>query len=239
MAGLSSRFFKAGYTQPKYMLEAHNKTLFAHAVLGFKAYFKSRSFLFIVREVYDTPAFVERECIKLGIDDYQIITLNQETRGQAETVALGLKKARLDRAESLTIFNIDTFRPNFVFPSLEKLGDGYLEVFRGTGSNWSFAKPESPNSTKVVLTTEKDPVSELCSTGLYHFKHCSDFFFAYQQFISKPISEWAKGELYIAPLYNELIMLNKKIHYHLIPREEVIFCGVPSEYALFLNTSGQ
>lgn len=26
MAGMSSRFFKAGYTQPKYMLEAHGQT---------------------------------------------------------------------------------------------------------------------------------------------------------------------------------------------------------------------
>ncbi|ECR5117115.1 capsular biosynthesis protein, partial [Salmonella enterica] len=28
MAGLSSRFFKAGYTKPKYELKAHDKTLF-------------------------------------------------------------------------------------------------------------------------------------------------------------------------------------------------------------------
>ncbi|EOA0230274.1 capsular biosynthesis protein, partial [Escherichia coli] len=31
MAGLSSRFKKAGYVKPKYMLEAHGKTLFSHS----------------------------------------------------------------------------------------------------------------------------------------------------------------------------------------------------------------
>ena len=189
--------------------------------------------------MYGTPAFVEKECKALGINDYQVITLNQETRGQAETVALGLEGAKLNQEEPLTIFNIDTFRPNFTFPQLDELGYGYLEVFRGTGDNWSFAKPESANSTKVVLTTEKNPVSDLCSTGLYYFKTCADFFFAYQQYLEKPVSEWAKGELYIAPLYNELITINKEVHYHLIKREDVIFCGVPSEYDDFKKNDNE
>ncbi|MUK67934.1 glycosyltransferase family 2 protein [Aliivibrio fischeri] len=239
MAGLSSRFFKAGYTQPKYMLEAHGETLFAHAVLSFKTYFETQTFLFIVRDVYETPAFVEEECKKLGITSYKVIILNQETRGQAETVALGLSKTEQEKDEDLTIFNIDTFRPNFIFPELDKLGDGYLEVFRGTGDNWSFAKPESATSTKVILTTEKDPVSDLCSTGLYYFKTLNDFFFAYNSYLEKPVIEWAKGELYIAPLYNELITENRDIHYHLIERDEVIFCGVPSEYDDFKKSHNE
>ncbi|EKO3985769.1 capsular biosynthesis protein, partial [Vibrio fluvialis] len=36
MAGMSSRFFKAGYSKPKYMLEAKGKTLFEHSVLSFE-----------------------------------------------------------------------------------------------------------------------------------------------------------------------------------------------------------
>lgn len=44
MAGLSSRFFKAGYTKPKYMLDAHGISLFDHAVNSFKAYFKTETF---------------------------------------------------------------------------------------------------------------------------------------------------------------------------------------------------
>ncbi|MEZ9563362.1 capsular biosynthesis protein, partial [Vibrio splendidus] len=143
MAGLSSRFFKAGYTQPKYMLDAHGKSLFAHAVLSFKAYFESEVFVFIVRDVYESAYFVEQECEMLGIKAFKIVILDQETRGQAETVALGLEKAEVNKEVSLTVFNIDTFRPNFTFPQLDLLGEGYLEVFRGSGDNWSFAKPES------------------------------------------------------------------------------------------------
>ena len=35
MAGLSQPFTRAGYDRPKYMLEAHGRTLFDQAVLSF------------------------------------------------------------------------------------------------------------------------------------------------------------------------------------------------------------
>ncbi len=240
MAGMSSRFFKAGYTKPKYMLEAHGQTLFDHSVKSFKAYFSSLPFLFIIRDVYDTERFVKDRAQALGIKEFYVAVLNQETRGQAETVALGLEllEQQLPNYQgAITVFNIDTFRPNFDLPSITKTSDGYLEVFKGAGDNWSFAQPENESSTKVIKTAEKNPISDLCSTGLYHFNSKQDYLSAYHAYLSKPQHEWEKGELYIAPLYNYLIEKGASIHYHLIDRDEVIFCGVPEEYTAFLNRS--
>ena len=233
MAGLSSRFFKAGFSQPKYMLEAHGKTLFDHSVNSFKEYFLSEKFLFIVRSVFDTEAFVKKSIKALGISDYEIIVLDQDTRGQAETVKLALDKIVYHGA--ITIFNIDTIRPNFKFPNLKDLGAGYLEVFQGEGDNWSFVKPLNNNSTKVIVTTEKNPISNLCCTGLYHFSSVEDYVDAYNDYLSKPESDWEKAELYVAPLYNYLIKRNNNIHYNLIDKGSVIFCGVPNEYSEFLQ----
>lgn len=238
MAGMSSRFFKAGYTKPKYMLEAHGETLFAHAVKSFEAYFSNKPFLFIVRDVFETVEFVKAEALKLGIKQFYISVLEEETRGQAETVTLGLQKLTAQGVNyqgEITIFNIDTFRPNFQLPEIAKHSDGYLEVFQGSGDNWSFAKPKSDSSTKVVQTAEKNPISNLCSTGLYHFASVQDYIDAYENYLSRPVGEWEKGELYIAPLYNYLIQKGKDIHYHLIKHDDVIFCGVPDEYIDFLN----
>ena len=111
----------------------------------------------------------------------------------------------------------------------------YLEVFRGSGDNWSFAKPSAPGSTRVSLTTEKNPVSDLCSTGLYYFADAEQFMDAFRAYLARPQSEWEKGELYVAPLYNYLIEQGDEVHYHLIERDEVIFCGVPDEYIDFLQ----
>jgi len=238
MAGMSSRFFKAGYTKPKYMLEAHGQTLFDHSVKSFQAYFSTLPFLFIVRNVYETETFVKEQAQKLGIKEFYIVVLDKETKGQAETVTLGLElleQQRPDYQGPITVFNIDTFRPNFNFPEVSNRGDGYLEVFRGSGDNWSFALPEKEGSTKVIKTAEKNPISDLCSTGLYHFNRKQAYLDAYQAYVAKPQQEWEKGELYIAPLYNLLIEKGLEIHYHLIERSEVIFCGVPQEYTDFLN----
>jgi len=234
MAGMSSRFFKAGYKKPKYMLEAHGKTLFDHSINSFKKYFETELFLFIVRDVYDSPAFVEKRARAIGIRNFKITILNEETRGQAETVTVGIESIP-DYKGPISIFNIDTFRPGFIFPNVGDLGDGYLEVFKGEGSNWSFVKPLHENTTQIIQATEKNPVSNLCCTGLYYFRDVNEYLKAYYTYLSLPEDSWEKGELYVAPIYNILIADKKEIHYNLININDVIFCGVPDEYNKFLD----
>ena len=228
MAGLSSRFTKAGFTLPKYMLYVRNKSLFHLAVESFEKYFDTVRFVFIARDVFDTERFIKEECELMGIKDYAIVMLDQSTRGQAETVIKGVEGAGIKDDESILIFNIDTFRPGFVFPKGIKDWDGYLEVFEGNGANWSYAKTESADSTRVVETAEKREISTHCSTGIYYFKKAKEFVDAYKENLVNPI----KGvpELYVAPLYNFLIRDGKSIHINIIPRDAVIFCGVPQEY---------
>ncbi len=235
MAGLSSRFTKAGYKTPKYMLQAHGKTLFEWSILSFKKYFSTEDFLFIIRDISGTKAFVKNQIHHLGLKKGIICTLDAPTTGQAETVYLGLSKKQVEKNEPITVFNIDTFRPGFEFPGKIESYDGYLEVFKGSGTNWSYAKPENQNSTRVVYTAEKNEISDLCSTGLYYFKMASLFQDAYLNALDTPLEKLDARERYIAPLYNHLITNDYAIHYHLIDRNEVIFCGVPDEYTEFLK----
>lgn len=235
MAGSSSRFFSAGFDKPKYMLDAHGKTLFEHSILSFSNYFQSKKFIFIIRDIYDTPEFVTDKIKQLGIKDYYIHILESTTRGQAETAALALKNLGNQLLnDSITIFNIDTFRPNFIYPKNKLDVDGYLEVFIGNGNNWSYVKPDD-KSEFVELTTEKVPVSNLCSTGLYHFSKAADYINTFDFMASLPSQEWTNNELYIAPMYNYLIEKGSKIKFNIVERENVIFCGTPDEYYNFLH----
>lgn len=237
MAGLSSRFKKAGYELPKYMLEAHGKTLFSHSVDSFCHYFDDEPFLFIALDVHNTEEFIENECKALGIKKYQIIILDQVTRGQAETVYLGVKHANINNNENLIIFNIDTFRPNFRWPmEFDVKGiDGYLETFIGSGANWSNVLPENETQQTVKLTAEKQEISEYCCTGLYYWRYCGDFCRIFEDYEQQSPSDVQAGEYYIAPMYNQLIYHGKDIRYSVIDEHEVIFCGVPDEYEEFLN----
>jgi 2-C-methyl-D-erythritol 4-phosphate cytidylyltransferase len=87
MAGASRRFSEAGFQLPKYMLEAHGRTLFAHAVMSFEAYFASEKFLFIYRDLTETPAFVEAECKRLGLNSVAGVTLDSGAGGDGRAGA--------------------------------------------------------------------------------------------------------------------------------------------------------
>jgi NDP-sugar pyrophosphorylase family protein len=228
MAGLSRRFTEAGYLTPKYMLKCGGISIFRHAILSFEALFGKVHFLFVFREIEDTARFIEDECIAMGLTDFSRVRLDVPTRGQAETVAIALRQVRADVNESLLIFNIDTIRPGYRLPAIAAVADGYLEVFRGEGDGWSFVAPAEGVEHRVTLTTEKRRVSNLCSTGLYYFRRCVDFLFAFdEELVSGPSDA---NEFYVAPLYNKLIRRGLDIRYELIDAREVYFSGVPQEY---------
>lgn len=225
MAGLSSRFFKAGYTEPKYKLIAHGKSLFEWSIKTFEKYYKTEKFIFICRDVYNTPEFIETELKKIGITSYEIIVLNAETRGQAETVFLSLDY--IPENEPFVIFNIDTHEKNFELS--EESSDAYLEVFKGEGEHWSFALPKE-NSTLVEKTAEKVRISDLCSNGVYGFQNKQIYINAYIDLIRRN-----PGELYIAPMFNSIIEKGMTVRYKLVDINEHIFMGTPTEYTDFLG----
>lgn len=233
MAGLSRRFSDAGYKLPKYMLDLNGQSVFSCAVGSFSHYFKTLPFLFVARDVMGTGDFIKSECSKLGILNPRVKLLDAPTSGQAETVELGIADIADDT--SLTIFNIDTFRPGFRFPDGEwfSTSDGYLEVFRGEGANWSYVRPAASDEPLALEAAEKRPISDLCCSGLYHFSRADLFRYALAQERLLP----SATELYVAPIYNHLLRKCCRIHYELVEVRKVIFCGVPSEYEAMITDS--
>ena len=239
MAGLSSRFTKAGYNKPKYMLNAFDKTIFDFSVSSFEKYFHIEHFLFIALNLseFDVESFIHEKAQSLSINSYEVIIINKPTRGQAETVYLGLKNSSISLHEPITIFNIDTFRPNFQYPNEFDIDnvDGYLETFIGEGENWSNVVPIEEGSNKVQFTAEKQQVSQYCCTGLYYFKSVELFNRTYEEYIELNLTSMGITEFYIAPMYNLLIETGKNVHFSVIDKDSVIFCGIPAEYESFLQ----
>lgn len=229
MAGLSSRFRDAGYASPKYMLPVHGHTAFDYSVGGFLDAFRNDEFYFIFREIGGIREFLEARLRALAVQKPVLIELQDVTAGQADTVMQGLRIAATQETSPLTIFNIDTFRIDFRLPPFWNNCDGYLEVFRGEGANWSFVEADQDRGhDSVKRTTEKDPISDLCCSGLYHFARFDDFAFAFFEEGIRPSTPLK--ERYVAPIYNHLIAAGRDIRFDLIPQSNVVFCGVPSEY---------
>ena len=225
MVGKSSRFFREGFTVPKFMLETAEGMVFDRAVLSFSDYFLDEKFLFITRDDYETPTWVADRVASLGVQDFEICVLAHDTLGQADTVRQGLQRFQTEGGP-ITIFNIDTFRPNFKFPREPLLGSNWIEVFKGSGDHWSFIRPI--DDLRVAVTTEKDRISEYCSDGLYGFDSIKTFMDVTNEALMN--NDLVHNELYIAPLYNKIISEGKDVYYREVDIEDIIFCGTPSEY---------
>ena len=234
MAGLSSRFARAGYGEPKYRLPLHGRPVFDHAVATFRTVFDSADFLFVARDEPGLSDFLDERLASLGVARHRLVRLEAPTRGQAETVLAGLDRAGVPAASPLTIFNVDTFGLGAYAPPERRFPDaaGVLQVFRGQGDNWSFVEPDPDTPGRALRTAEKVPISDLCCTGLYHFARAHDFRAACAAELRAPQA----AELYVAPLYNHLIRAGGVVRYDEIPAAEVAFCGVPAEYEALLRT---
>ncbi|AUQ68762.1 NTP transferase domain-containing protein [Phaeobacter inhibens] len=226
MAGLSSRFSKAGYDRPKWMLPLAGRPLLDWSLLSFARLFEQETFLFIYRETGETGAFIKARAHALGIKTFRMAPLSEPTRGQAETVHLGLHQTDVAADAALTIFNIDTIRPGYRPSPRLASSEGWLECFKGDGDHWSFVEGAPDHPGMALRVTEKQRISDNCSTGMYYFSSRARFEEAYLAEVADPSAK----ELFVAPLYQRMIHAGHPVSFDVIAPDDIFFSGTPDEY---------
>lgn len=170
MAGLGSRFRKAGYKMPKYQIEAHGRTLFDWSMESLKGFADPENdYIFVVRKEDDAEEFIRSSCEKIGITNVTVIGIDYLTDGQATTAMLA--KDVWDKESALMIYNIDTYVEAYEMKTEQIAGDGFIPCFHAPGDHWSFAKLDA--NGKVVEVREKERISDNCTLGAYYFKTCA------------------------------------------------------------------
>ena len=230
MAGRGSRFTKQGYTQPKHEIMAGNCSLFSWAIGSLRNFF-DETFLFVVRKGGYSPAYLIEEIVRLGILSYDIIELDEVTRGQADTVMQAAEFVEAD--EDILIYNIDTtIKPEYLPKEAIIKADGSVPLFEAEGTHWSFAKLDE-RQERITEMAEKRPISSWGSVGLYYFRQWQDFSAAFEAMADQLLTEY--GEIYIAPLYNRLIEQEKTICPVFLPQNSYAALGTPEELKAFIN----
>lgn len=231
MAGLGSRFRKAGYTVPKYQIEAHGKTLFEWSMESLKGFeHADNTYIFVVRKEDESEAFIRETCDKMGITDVKVVAIDYLTDGQATTAMLAAPY--WDAKSGLLIYNIDTYVEAGQMRSDQIAGDGFIPCFHADGEHWSFAKLDE--SGKVVEVREKVRISDNCTLGAYYFKSCGLYEELYKEYYSSD-EKLEKGEKYVAPLYNYLISKGGDVRISIVDYDKVHVLGTPEELQVFLQ----
>ena len=231
MAGLGSRFIKAGYKCPKYMIEAKGRTLFEWSMESLRGYAdKDNAYYFIVKKEDEAAGFIRRKCEELGIDNVNVIELYEPTDGQATTAMLAGKSWRRDKP--LMIYNIDTYVEAFEMKKEDIRGDGFIPCFNAPGSHWSFVRLDREGRADEVR--EKERISDNCTLGAYYFSSCGLYEELYSEYYSSD-ENLEKGEKYVAPLYNYMIKKGMEVRICLIDEKKVHVLGTPEELQVFIN----
>lgn len=231
MAGLGSRFRKAGYKVPKYQIEAHGRTLFDWSMESLKGFADPENdYIFVVRKEDDAEEFIRSSCEKIGITNVTVIGIDYLTDGQATTAMLA--KDVWDKESALMIYNIDTYVEAYEMKTEQIAGDGFIPCFHAPGDHWSFAKLDA--NGKVVEVREKERISDNCTLGAYYFKTCALYEQLYNEYYTSE-EKLEKGEKYVAPLYNYLISKGGDVRISIVDFEKVHVLGTPEELNYFLE----
>lgn len=231
MAGLGSRFRKAGYEMPKYMIEAKGKTLFEwsmDSLLGYNEYVSK--YIFVVRREDQSAEFIRKQSRRYGIRETEVLEIDYMTDGQATTCMLAIP--RCDPEEPVLIYNIDTYVEPYEMKYEDISGDGHIPCFHAEGEHWSFARLDEKGN--VAEVREKVRISDNCTLGAYYFSSAGLYQRLYEEYYADD-SRMEKNEKYIAPLYNYMIEKGLSVTISLVDARKVHVLGTPEELEEFLK----
>lgn len=231
MAGLGSRFQKGGYSTPKPFLPIFGIPMFKWVIKNIvpESLLQYATIHIIVRSEHKSQ-FVELK----NSDNIIIHTVDALTEGAACTVLT--IKDHINTDSALVIANSDQYlewaMDDFYRCLAHPDWDGVISTFvqeDPTDLRWSYATLNADG--QVLRVEEKKFIGPLATTGIYGWKHGSDFVNDAEAMISSNIR--VNNEFYVCPVYNININNGLKIRTHNC--NKMWGLGVPVDYEYFLE----
>jgi NDP-sugar pyrophosphorylase family protein len=233
MAGLGSRFSKAGYTVPKPLIQIHGFPMYK-VVINNLMHESIVSLTIVCPRKWDLP----REIVGLesahGVP-VNIVEVDELTEGPASTVWLA--KPHLNLELPVVVANSDQY--------IDADLSGFYDRVSGPGSSsvilcmedsdkkWSYVRQSSSGLVEEVR--EKEVISNVATVGIYGFSSATVMLEAFQEMFSAKDS--TLGEYYVAPAYNYIIKQGHPVSVvNLGPVGRIMHgLGVPIDFELFLQ----
>jgi dTDP-glucose pyrophosphorylase len=235
MAGLGSRFAKAGFTLPKPLIEIESHPMIRLVINNLLPTCEHR-FIFVCQRQHLIQYDLEQK-LKQWSANCEIIAIEGITEGAACTV---LRASHLiDNDAPLMIANSDQWIDMDINDYLDFIHqenlDGLIMTMTADDPKWSFVQFDSDK--KICAVVEKQVVSNEATVGIYNFRTGKSFCNAAKKMIANNFR--VNGEFYVAPIYNELIAENKKIGIYNIGEESngMYGLGIPADLEKFISSS--
>jgi len=231
MSGSSQPFKDAGFVFPKNLVEVAGKPL-VQRVLEQLACLRAADarFLCVIRRDENVKHHTGA-VIHLIDPTAVVVELRGNTSGAACSALMAVD--HINNENPLVIVNGDQLLEADLVAAVcefqnRKL-DGGIIVFEDLHPRWSFVKCDEYG--RVVETAEKRPISRLATAGFYYFLQGRDFVLAATEMIKKDAH--VNGLFYVCPAFNELILRQRDIGVHKIPRSAYRSLAAPADIHAF------
>ncbi|ECO3093969.1 glycosyltransferase family 2 protein [Campylobacter jejuni] len=231
MAGLGSRFAKAGFDKPKPFIDVLDKPMIVRVLENLK--YKDVRYILIARKEHLTEEKKLVDEIKNNFN-VEFIPIDKLTEGTACTVLYARKYINNDTP--LMIANsdqiVDINIADFINDSFKRGLDGSILTFIDKEKNpkWSFAKL---NNDLVVEVKEKEAISEFATVGIYFFNKGKIFVESAIDMIIE--NDRVNNEFYTCPVYNYAIKSGAKIGIYNIDFSKMHGIGTPEDLEKYIN----
>ncbi|ECK8359602.1 TPA: glycosyltransferase family 2 protein [Campylobacter jejuni] len=231
MAGLGSRFAKAGFDKPKPFIDVLDKPMIVRVLENLK--YKDARYILIARKEHLTKEKKLVDEIKNNFN-VEFIPIDKLTEGTACTVFYARKYINNDMP--LMIANsdqiVDINIADFINDSFKRGLDGSILTFIDKEKNpkWSFAKL---NNDLVVEVKEKEAISEFATVGIYFFNKGKIFVESAIDMIIE--NDRVNNEFYTCPVYNYAIKSGAKIGIYNIDFSKMHGIGTPEDLEKYIN----
>ncbi len=232
MAGNNIVFEEAGYPYPRNLVEIEGLPLIQRVLDNLKV-FQEQGCQFICQiNTEENKKYYTGDVIRLLVQDAIVMEISS-TRGGACTALLAVE--HINNSSPLLIVSGDQILNEDLgaiadhFQSQEL--DGGIPVFTAVHPRWSYIK--CSREGWVTETSEKRPISNLATAGIYYFAKGSEFVSAAMEMIRKDAQ--INGNFYICPVYNQMILKQAKISTYSISKENYFKLSNPQEIQYYID----
>ena len=232
MAGAGSRFAQAGYTFPKPLIAVNGKPMIQLVIENLKPTCDHR-FIFICQEEHYDTYSLSQIFSNLTNNKYEVIKINALTQGAVCTVLTATDLINTDddlliaNSDQLVDINID----DYINHARKAKVDGSIMTFSSSHPKWSYARIDANGD--VMETVEKKVVSEHATVGIYYYRKGKEFVEASIKMIDKNIR--INNEFYVCPMYNEMILDDKRVVIYPIEVSQMHGLGTPEDLNIYLT----
>ncbi|HEG5396488.1 TPA: glycosyltransferase family 2 protein [Campylobacter coli] len=235
MAGLGSRFAKAGFIKPKPFIDVLGKPMIVRVLENL--YIPNANYILIARKEHLESEKVLVETIKSKFNAY-FINIDKLTEGTACTILYA--KKMIDNEMPLMIANsdqiVDIDINEYIKDCTERRLDGSILTFVDKEKNpkWSFAKLDSDGTVEYVK--EKEVISDIATVGIYYFSKGNIFVDSAISMIIQ--NDRVNGEFYTCPVYNYAIKNGAKVGIYNIDFKQMHGIGTPEDLQKYKEKKG-